>query len=430
LPEEKRNTMSSRPKFAIQIILSCLLLSVTLFLGLSIKFFIIALLGDFFGYGLASASIIHFRIRPRLEDLVFVLLFTALLSILTFWSWELKFSYKVVLAFIGLGSLTVMGIRLIWARREERTLIGWAYLPALLFVGSLWLAPPLLKFTEMLFPKTLDVFLNSFDCSLHIQPSYVVGQWFLKLPPLRSVSIGFYLCLPAIISLIYVETLLRKGKEALPVMLALFYLGPVGWIFYNLFPASGPGHLYPANFPLHPLSIAAAMRVALQPVVVPSPRNAIPSLHMSWVLIAWWYAKGFSRWVKAIALAFVIFTVLATLGSGEHYFVDLVVAFPFTLMLFSLFCFKLPWNDRQRATGFLGGLLGTLLWFALLRYANAFFWYSPLIPWSLVVATIGLAQSQKDRTLRAANAFPSAKPTWASALSAPAEEEVLSLVSD
>ncbi|MGO9643102.1 MAG: phosphatase PAP2 family protein [Candidatus Acidiferrales bacterium] len=422
--------MSSRPNRAIQIVLSCLLLAAALVVGLSIKFFVIALLGDFFAYGLASASIIHFRIRPRLEDLVFVLLFAALLSVITFWSWELRTSLKVALAFIGLASLTVVGIRVIWARSEERTLLWRAYLPALLFVGSLWLAPPLLKFTEVLFPKTLDLFLYSFDCSLRIQPSFLVGLAFHKLPWLSTLSIGFYLGLPAIISLIYVESLLRKGKEALPVMLALFYLGPLGWIFYNLFPASGPGHLFPADFPLHPLSIVEAMRLSLHPVVVRSARNAIPSLHMSWVLLAWWYAKGFSRWVKAIALAFVIFTVLATLGTGEHYFIDLVVAFPFTLMIFSLFCFTLPWHNRERAIGFLAGLLGTLLWFVLLRYATPFFWFSPLVPWSLVVATVALAQTQKNRILRAANPQPRATDELAGALTAPADEEVLSVASN
>lgn len=53
--------------------------------------------------------------------------------------------------------------------------------------------------------------------------------------------------------------------------------------------------------------------------------------------------------------------------------------------------------------GFLGGLLGVLLWFALLRYANPMFWISPLVPWSLVAATIALVQLQKNRILAAAS---------------------------
>jgi hypothetical protein len=38
----------------------------------------------------------------------------------------------------------------------------------------------------------------------------------------------------------------------------------------------------------------------------------------------------------AWSLAFVWFTVMATLGTGGHYFVDLVVAFPFALMVQAL----------------------------------------------------------------------------------------------
>ncbi|MGB6431576.1 MAG: phosphatase PAP2 family protein [Candidatus Acidiferrales bacterium] len=395
--------MSSRAKIAIQVFVSCVLIAAALVFGLSIKFFVLALLGQFFALGLASATIVHLRVRPRREDVLFVLLFAALLSVIVFWSFELRLSFKVALAFVGLASFTVMGIRTIWARGEERTLLWWAYLPALLFLGSLWIAPPLLNLTERLCPRTLDLYLYSFDCSLHIQPSFLVGQLFWKLPWLRTVSIDFYLGLSVIIALTYVESLLLQGKKALSVMLALLYLGPIGWIFYNVFPACGPGHLFPAIFPLHPLSIAEAARLSLHSVAVPSPRNAIPSLHMSWVLLAWWYAKNFSPWVKAISLSFVIFTVLATLGTGEHYFIDLVVAFPFTLMLYALFCFALRWDSRERAMGFLGGLLGVLLWFALLRYANPMFWISPLVPWSLVAATIALVQLQKNRILAAAS---------------------------
>jgi len=333
------------------------------------------------------------------------------------------------MAIVGLASLTVLGIRVVWARGEERALLWWAYLPALLFVGALWLAPPLLDLTQTILPKTLDLYLYSFDCSLHIQPSFLVGQLFWKLPWLKTISIYFYLSLSVIIALTYVESLLQQGKKALPVFLALLYLGPIGWIFYNFFPATGPVHLFPATFPLHPLSIAEAMRLSLHPVVVESARNAIPSLHMSWVLLAWWYAKKFSPWAKVVSLAFVIFTVLATLGTGEHYFVDLVVAWPFTLMIYSLFCFALPWNNKERATGFLGGLLGVFLWFALLRCANPMFWISPLIPWSFVVATITLAQAQKNRILAAAS-VPARAPAERAASARPAVDDAVSVAGD
>jgi hypothetical protein len=55
---------------------------------------------------------------------------------------------------------------------------------------------------------------------------------------------------------------------------------------------------------------------------------------------------------RSIALAFLVFTVLATLGTGEHYFVDLMVAFPFALMIQAICAYDLRWNDPRRVQAF------------------------------------------------------------------------------
>jgi len=60
---------------------------------------------------------------------------------------------------------------------------------------------------------------------------------------------------------------------------------------------------------------------------------AICFKHMAWVLLVWWNFTGLARWIRAIALVFVVLTATATLGTGEHYVIDMVVAFPFSLML-------------------------------------------------------------------------------------------------
>jgi hypothetical protein len=87
-------------------------------------------------------------------------------------------------------------------------------------------------------------------------------------------------------------------------------------------------------------------------------------------------------------LAFVAFTVLATLGTGEHWFVDLVVAFPFALLIQTICAYPVSWKDSRRVAAFFFGLLGTGTWFAALRYAERLFWTSPFVPWTLVTATI------------------------------------------
>ncbi len=114
----------------------------------------------------------------------------------------------------------------------------------------------------------------------------------------------------------------------------------------------------------------------------------MPSLHMAWALLVWWYSRGLSWWERSIALLFLVFTLLATLGTGEHYLIDLIVAFPFALLIESISSYTLKATDRQRVLGFCVGLAGTLGWFLLLRHAFHFFWLTPALPWTFCAATV------------------------------------------
>jgi len=135
--------------------------------------------------------------------------------------------------------------------------------------------------------------------------------------------------------------------------------------------------------------------------LIKGARNAIPSLHMTWVLLVWWNSKGLARWVRAIAAVFVGLTVLATLGTGEHYFIDLVVAFPFSLMVQALCSYSMPFREGERRTAFLFGTLVTIVWMGLLSFTTKVFWISPLLPWSMIVATVGSSVYMWHRLLRA-----------------------------
>jgi len=259
-----------------------------------------------------------------------------------------------------------------------------------LFVASEYMASSLLAFTERLHPKTFDLYLYSVDCSLRMQFSFLVGQVFARHLWFRFAALLFYIALPLPLALVYAAHLRRKQGHALPVMLAFLVTGPLGVLYYNLVPAAGPVHIFGANFPWHPLSTSQAMQLILETVPVRGARNAIPSLHMAWVLLIWWNSKGLSRSVRAIAFAFVAFTVLATLGTGEHYFVDLVVAFPFALMVQAGCQYALPLQRGARRTAFLFGSFASLVWMALVSFAPSFFWISPVIPWALVIATVSI----------------------------------------
>jgi hypothetical protein len=249
------------------------------------------------------------------------------------------------------------------------------------------MATTLLDITEKLHPKTFDLFLYSFDCSLRVQPSFLMGQLFSRWLWLRFVCLVIYIALPLPLALVYAAQLRRKRENAFAVMLAFLITGPVGVLFYNMLPACGPAHVFGGAFPWHPLSIADAMRMNVTPILLKGARNAIPSLHMAWVLLVWWNSRGLARWVRAIAFVFVALTAMATLGTGEHYFIDLVVAFPFSLMVQALCSYGLPFRGARRA-GFLFGTFATLIWLALLSFAPGLFWTSPVVPWAMITVTV------------------------------------------
>jgi hypothetical protein len=96
------------------------------------------------------------------------------------------------------------------------------------------------------------------------------------------------------------------------------------------------------------MTMAQAAHLLREPIAVQGVQNAIPSLHMAWVLLAWWYSRGLSVWERGIAMMFVVFTAFATLGTGEHYFIDQVVVYPFGVMMQSLCAFPLRWSQRVR----------------------------------------------------------------------------------
>jgi hypothetical protein len=191
-----------------------------------------------------------------------------------------------------------------------------------------------------------------------------------------------------VIGLVYAGQLLRDRTRAVSAMLAFLITGPVGVIFYNLFPAVGPIHIFLGQFPWKPIPTEQVTRLLVEPIAVAGLRNCMPSLHMGWVLLAWWYSRGLSIWERGIAMAFLVFTIFATIGIGEHYSIDLVVAFPFAVFLQGVCALGLRWNDRARVTAMVCGLLLTLGWICALRLALKVFWMSPAIPWTCCILTV------------------------------------------
>jgi len=393
-----KSWLESRP---LRFVLTGVLAAVAVWLSVNRDFYTGSMVSAYLSLALASAMIVLAMLRRSWIDRLWVLAGALLLALVDYRLLHFQPLFMAAFSFLGLAALVVLGTRTIWAEGKERKLLLYGFLPSILFVGSEWMATTLLDVTEWLHPKTFDLFLYSFDSSMHVQFSFWMGQLFWTWPWLRFACLVIYIALPLPLALVYSAQLKVKQERALIVMLAFLVTGPVGVLFYNMLPACGPVHVFGAAFPWHPLSAADAMHMNVVPVLLKGARNAIPSLHMTWVLLVWYNSRGAAWWVRCIALIFLILTAMATLGTGEHYFVDLVVAFPFSLMVQSMCSFSLPLRSGERKVSFLFGALVTLVWLALLSFSSRLFWMSPVVPWAMIVATVGSSIFLWHRLLRA-----------------------------
>ncbi len=375
-------------KLAAKILSTAIIVGCALRFGASADFYTIAIISAYFAITLIGATIIHLRVQPTWRNVGLIALGTLLFAFIDYRVQHFDPAFFGWISFAGISSLAIMGIESVWTNGEQRKTHLLAFVPSLLFVTSEYFADNMLRWAATVHEKVYDLYLYSFDASLHAQIPFAVGRYFAQHSIVRQTSLLAYIGLSVPIAVVYAGQLRRTGAKALQCFVAFVITGPMGILFYNAVPALGPAHLFQKNFPWHPLAIDQVRHLFLEPVSLAGPRNAIPSLHMAWVLLAWWYSRGLSTVERGIALFYLVFVALATLGTGEHYFIDLVVAVPFALFVESLFAYDLPIANANRIRGVTFGLLATCAWLAALRLTPQTFWATPLLPWTLCATTI------------------------------------------
>jgi len=298
-----------------------------------------------------------------------------------------------LLAMLGFGAFLMFGLRWIWselpARRQTTALLA----PAAALVFFVFSAQRALSLANLFYPKTYDLYLYVADGAFGFQPSFVFGRAMARWHGLGVACLLAYLSLPFVMALVYALRLPKKANQPSWDIISLFMLaGFSGWVLYNVAPATGPTYAFRASFPWQALPYHSLPKVLLERISVPgnAPRNAVPSLHMAWALLLFWSAQGFSRSLRIFLGIYLGLTVLATLGTGEHYFVDLVTAIPFAVMVLAIVS---PGRTRALLPRLLAASFGLglcLAWLLLLRYGVRMLLLSPVVPWGLSVLTCGV----------------------------------------
>ena len=401
----------------IRIAFTLVVVAAALWAATNKRLYDIAVFNVLVSMGLAAIIVLHLRVKPSWRDAAGVAAGAGTLAVIDFKFLHYNFNAFGLLSFLGLASLVALAIRAAWSGGEESTRMRLAFLFAFLSLGVDAAAVLFHALTSKLNPKVLDLYLYSFDASLRVQLSFLMGQAYATWHRFGDAGMFIYIGLPVLLAMVAAGHLLHGSKVAIPAMAAFLVTAPIGVIFYNLFPALGPTYIFGPRFPWNPLTIDQAARLLLEPILVAGYRNAMPSLHIAWVLLAWWFSRGLSVWERSIAMVFVVFTALATLGSGEHYFIDLVVGFPFALFVYALCAFPLGWT-QERKVAFGLGLVLTLAWFAVLRQGVKLFWVSPILPWLACLVTVAavVILQQRLEGASAKNASREAAPEPAAAV--------------
>jgi hypothetical protein len=337
----------------------------------------------FLPYCLIGAFAIHFWTRPvAAERWCTVALAIAGTAWFAAFSGRFQWNWPCSIAcgsFFGLASLTVLAaqiVRLRGAVQKEKldTLIaGSVFGYAALFIAFI------LNLTTRLHPQTYDLYLYAADAGFRLP----LCAWTTKLvggSPLLLQSCSLvYESLPLAVSLLYAYQ--RSGKRVLPVKVLPAFLGggAAAYVLYNILPATGPRYVFgrtlPATMPaLHLVSVGDAAR------------NAVPSMHLACALLILWTCRPLGKWVRGIAWWYLAMTILATIGFGEHYVVDLIAAVPYALALTAV-CATNGWRKNLPAIASGAGL--ALAWILALRFGT-FLFHSAVFTWLAGVGTVGM----------------------------------------
>jgi hypothetical protein len=187
-------------------------------------------------------------------------------------------------------------------------------------------------YVGLLFPgsyPSYDTYLLAIDQKLGL--GWVIGRIFPEFPVVATLSKLAYATLPLAFTFLY---LCLPGKsDRYCLWKSMIITGLLLCITYWLCPAAGPKYIFPGWPNVEP-------HMAPGIVFTRAPLNCMPSGHLTWALLFCCFSRKCRYYVKVPLFVFLILVALATLGLGEHYWIDLIAAIPFTALIYYLSCVR------------------------------------------------------------------------------------------
>ncbi|MCU1301540.1 MAG: hypothetical protein JWQ87_1824 [Candidatus Sulfotelmatobacter sp.] len=344
-------------------------------------------------FAIAGGFVFFLRCSPSRWEIYSWLLTSALfvkiihLPQVPFWVLRIASAFAV----LGFGALLLLGLRALWSEQADRENAVAVLLPCLILILFIFVSARVLSLATGLSPQTDDAWLYVFDGSLGFQPSFWMGRIMYSSLALSRSAMLTYLSLPFAMALVCAWRVpLGARRISGHMLIVLLVAGCSGWILYNVVPGTGPIYAFGQSFPSNSVAYQDLSTLSLQKMsIAPSiPRNAMPSLHMAWVILLWWNSRGLPRALRAGLLLYVALTVVATMGGGQHYLVDLIVSLPFALAVQAAAFYSTP--NKWRIPAMISGVGCTAAWLALIRFGLPWVLKSPALPWTLILGTASM----------------------------------------
>ena len=279
------------------------------------------------------------------------------------------------------------------AERTERLRAG---VLALIMPCGLVVSDGLLALTVLLHPTVYDAVALALESAFGATSGFHVGAWAQSAKWFGSLLEFTYVELPLAYAIVY----LLDRKHALKrrdAFADFVVMGLAGYAIYHFCPVVGPRPV----FKDWPLTVLVPGAMPYEPAIFSAvePRNCVPSLHTGWAMLLFWRARSTGRVGTIFGTCFLLGTLLATLGLGQHYIIDLVVGIPFALIVRAAVDGRVSLGDPARKHAIYAGIVFSAVWFGLVRYGG-FMAHAQWLTWALSVGSVGLTLTLEARLER------------------------------
>jgi membrane-associated phospholipid phosphatase len=223
---------------------------------------------------------------------------------------------------VAVAALLVPAIALHWSLvPADRKRTEWLLVAATLVIPLGAAAEAIADLLSRVRPLKYDLYVYRFD-SFFGEPSFLLGKLVCHHSALKALVGVTYGILP-MITLGVFALYLYCGEDPLRVV-KTFVINFVAIVpLYLLFPVCGPAFAF-SKFPDSPGAVSP------YPILINAAPNGVPSGHTSSALLVLWLLWQW-KWGRVFGVLFLALTVFATMGSGQHYFFDLLCALPYAL---------------------------------------------------------------------------------------------------